>query len=262
MSISVYLANAMIDHILGTAEFVAPANLYVGLFTGNPDTNPETEISTVGTGYARVLVTFGTPSNAVAEAIGDIIFGEALTDNEIISYLGIFDAETEGNLLFFDQVVAFDYEIGTAPRILEGNLNISFWGTAPIMGNSYLKHILNQTTFTQPSTIYISLHYDSGISISTDQVERKQIKFAPAAEGAALNIEIAPSPDDNLYLTTLPDKSGLLGKIKYLGLWRNETGDGIGNCLFLIELSPWLDYYSYSTMEIKPNDLEIKFVTG
>lgn len=100
-----FLENAALDHALGGPDYSRPATVYVALFTAAPtDAGGGTELA--GNGYARVAVTNnatnwpaaagGVKSNGTA-----ITFAAASADwNGVLAY-GIFDAATNGHLLYW-----------------------------------------------------------------------------------------------------------------------------------------------------------------
>lgn len=107
---STYLANSILDYVLGNATYTPTANLYVGLFSASPTIGPDmagTEF-VIGTGgYARVsvannLTTFPAAS-AGQKTIGiDIMFPLLTADQPSPAVaFGIFDAASAGHLLVF-----------------------------------------------------------------------------------------------------------------------------------------------------------------
>jgi hypothetical protein len=115
MSKSDYLENKYIDWFFRGQAFTPPAVIYVGLFTTtSTDASPGTEVS--GGNYARVGVsssltnwcgthatgstvastgTGGTTSNNVA-----LTFPVPSGDWGQITHFGLFDASTNGNMLY------------------------------------------------------------------------------------------------------------------------------------------------------------------
>src|SRR5690349_1821803 len=106
MAFTTFAANELLDHVFGVGSYTMPSALYLALFTtaptdaytsGSPD---GTEVSTGG--YARQAITF---SAASARAIGDNS-AEAFTASGAnygtVVAIGIFDASTGGNLLWWD----------------------------------------------------------------------------------------------------------------------------------------------------------------
>lgn len=116
-SMTDYLENKLIDFLFRGGSYTPPAGLYIALFTAAPsDTGGGTEVS--GNSYARVNLapsasnwastggvttttnpsagTSGTTSNNSA-----ISFPTPSGSWGTITHVGIFDASTAGNLLFW-----------------------------------------------------------------------------------------------------------------------------------------------------------------
>lgn len=100
-----FLENELLDHVLGGADYSRPSTVYVALFTAAPsDAGGGTEVS--GGSYARKAVTnngtnwpaavSGSKSNGTA-----ITFAQATANWGTVVAVGIFDAATDGNLLFW-----------------------------------------------------------------------------------------------------------------------------------------------------------------
>lgn len=100
-----YLENALLDHVLGGGDYTRPATVYAALFTVAPgEAAGGTEVT--GGSYARVAITNnatnfpaasgGSKSNGTA-----ITFPQASANWGTVVALGVFDASTSGNLLFY-----------------------------------------------------------------------------------------------------------------------------------------------------------------
>jgi hypothetical protein len=76
--------------------------LYLGLFTIAParDGTGGTEVD--GNGYLRQQITFGNPMQGEMSNTGAIQFPQASADWGTVTTMGIFDAQVDGNLLWFD----------------------------------------------------------------------------------------------------------------------------------------------------------------
>jgi len=103
-----YLELKILDHILGGGDYTRPATVYIALYTVTPtDAGGGTEVS--GGSYARKSVT-NNATNWPAAAAGakangiDVEFVEATADWGTVVAFGIFDAATEGNLLYWGPV--------------------------------------------------------------------------------------------------------------------------------------------------------------
>lgn len=124
-AMSDYLENKVLDHILATTSYTAPATVYVGLSTGSfGDDNSGTELS--GSGYARVAASFGAAASGTASNDAAIEFSAASGDWGTVSHFGIFDASTTGNLLIHGSFTASKViATGDILKIATGDMDIS-----------------------------------------------------------------------------------------------------------------------------------------
>lgn len=122
-----FLENALINATLRNTTYTSVATVYVSLWTSNPgDDASGTEVSTVGTSYARTAVTFGAPSNGVSTNSADVTFPTATGSFGTVGWIGINDASTGGNLLYhtaLDTAKAID--TGDIFKISTGNLSVT-----------------------------------------------------------------------------------------------------------------------------------------
>ena len=101
-SFSDYLEDKVLKHVFTNTAYTAPTTLYVGLFTVAPtDAGGGTEVSTVGSNYARQSMAFtvsGTnPTQAVNSA--NVEWGTAASSWGTIVAAAVFDAASAGNML-------------------------------------------------------------------------------------------------------------------------------------------------------------------
>ena len=124
-AISTYLANKLLDHTLRNVAYTPPATVYVALYTSNPgpgDTG--TEVS--GGGYARQQATFNVASGGQITNDADIIFPVATASWGTVTHIGIRDASTGGNLLYYMPLdVAKTIDAGDQLKIPAGQLTVS-----------------------------------------------------------------------------------------------------------------------------------------
>lgn len=118
-----FLEGALANAVCNNQTYTGPTNLYLGLYTANPgETGAGTEVT--GNGYARQLMSF-TVSNGVASTNADITF-TASTGNTIdFSAIGISDASTGGNVLFYNGTTATSID-DTGLTISAGDISITF----------------------------------------------------------------------------------------------------------------------------------------
>lgn len=120
-SMSNYLENKIIDWLLRGQSFTPPTNVYVGLYTAAPsDAAGGTEVT--GGSYARQAVSSALTSWAGTQSAGSttastgtsgttsnnavITFPTPTADWGTCTHLGIWDASTSGNLLFWNSLAS------------------------------------------------------------------------------------------------------------------------------------------------------------
>lgn len=102
-----YLKKKLLDHCLGVASYTMPTTVYLALSTTNPTKTGSTAGEIVGNGYARQSITFsaatlgtGSTSNS-----SDVTFPIPTASWGTIAYIGIMDAATGGNMLWYGQLL-------------------------------------------------------------------------------------------------------------------------------------------------------------
>lgn len=107
---SQYLSDAVLNILNGTG--VAGVSPYVGLFSVAPLNNASAGTELSGNGYQRQPVTFGAPapdSTGNVQIISNTLniqVGPAAADWVQAVAFGIFDAQTNGNLLYWSTLPA------------------------------------------------------------------------------------------------------------------------------------------------------------
>ena len=123
--ISNYLENALINGTLRATTFTAPAAVYVSLHTADPtDAGSGTEVS--GGSYIRQAATFAAPSNGASTTSADITFPQATGNWGTIGWIGIWDAQTTGNMLYHTALDASKaIDTGDIFKIASGSLTVT-----------------------------------------------------------------------------------------------------------------------------------------
>ena len=98
-----FLENKLLDITLkaGTAYTVAQPKL--ALFTTDP-TDDGSGNECDWTGYARQNISFGTIANGVANSTGTVTFPAVAGADVTVTHIGIYDANTGGNLLYHSEL--------------------------------------------------------------------------------------------------------------------------------------------------------------
>jgi len=120
-----YLENGLLNAVLRNTSYTSPATVYVGLYTSNPgEGNTGTEVS--GNSYARKSATFGSPSDGVCTNSAAVEFDQATGSWGTVSHVGLLDAITSGNLLFYtDITTSKTIETGDIFKIAAGSLSVT-----------------------------------------------------------------------------------------------------------------------------------------
>ena len=134
MSFTDYLEDKILNHVFGGTAYTAPTTLYVGLHTSaSSDAAAGTEVS--GGAYARQTAAFTVSGTSPTEAAttAAIEFPVATSSWGSVTYAGVYDALTGGNLLAYAQLTdPADFltplpktiDAGDVFRISAGNLKI------------------------------------------------------------------------------------------------------------------------------------------
>ena len=124
MSFSNYLETKVLDHVFGGTAYTAPATLYLGLFTSNPNEDGSgTEVS--GGGYVRQSVAF-TISGNTASNTAAVEYPTATANYGTVTHVGIYDASSAGNLIAYAALTSSKtIETGDVFRVPTGDLDIT-----------------------------------------------------------------------------------------------------------------------------------------
>jgi len=102
-----FLENELLDHVLRNEAYVAPASVWIALFTADNGLEAGTITGEVlGGSYARVEVggisgrTFALASAGSTSNEQDITFPTATADWGTVTYAAVMDASVGGNVLF------------------------------------------------------------------------------------------------------------------------------------------------------------------
>jgi hypothetical protein len=120
-----YLENALINATLRNTAYTSPTTVYLGLYTSDP-TDADTGNEVSGNAYARQSITFGAPSNGASTNSAAIEFPQATGSWGTVTYIGIRDALTSGNLLYHTALDASKtIATGDVFRIAVGSLSVT-----------------------------------------------------------------------------------------------------------------------------------------
>lgn len=126
MAISTYLEDALLNAVLRGVAYTSPTTVYMALFTTIPtDANIGTE-PPGSAGYARQAVTFDVPAGGSVQNLSTVTFGPATVSWGQVRWVGIYDAATAGNLLFWGSLASpKDIGVGQSLVFAAGEVNIT-----------------------------------------------------------------------------------------------------------------------------------------
>jgi len=158
-SLSDYLENALLDHVLNQNTYTPPTTIYIALSTADPQDDGSGVSEPSGGGYARQPITFGAASNRRVTQDADVEFPQATADWGTVTHWALFDASTGGNMLAYGDLASAKtvYE-GNVPTIASGEVYIEFSAgyISDYLANALLDFVFRNQTYTSPST-YVAL---------------------------------------------------------------------------------------------------------
>ncbi len=255
-----YLEQKFLEYVLRGGTFPSPASVYIGLFTATPgETGGGTEVS--GGSYARKQLTnaFDAPVNGATSNTNTITFPTATAVWGLITSIGIFDAATGGNLLFYGSFnSSLQVDTGDTLSIAAGNLDISLSGNISyFLANEMLDHILNGSAFTQPTDAYLALYTtmpnaadSGGIEVSGGSYAR--VKCFGASDWDA--VDPVGGYTANTNTKTFPVATANWGTVVGVGIRSASTA---GNLYFFNTLASSKTVYNGDTFRFSAGALTV-----
>jgi hypothetical protein len=130
-----YLNSAILNWLKGTTFLAAPATTYVALFTTAPTSDAGTGGTEVSGGaYARQPITSSTGWSAIS---GGATVAEQISNGAVITFptptvswgtvvaVGLYDAVTAGNLLYFATITSQVVGVGVVASFSIGSLVVT-----------------------------------------------------------------------------------------------------------------------------------------
>ncbi len=101
-----YLENALLNHVLRATTYTAPSAVYASLHTGAGPDETGNAFEVAGSNYGRTLVSFGVSTTGGAHNTGVVTFPTPSATWGTVTAFGLFDASTNGNLLYFGNLTS------------------------------------------------------------------------------------------------------------------------------------------------------------
>lgn len=109
MPITYTQSNKLLDYNFGATTYTLPAKYWIALSTTAIQNDGTGCTEPVGNGYTRVGIdnnktTFSVAENGILKNNIQVQFPESTGSWGTVTYIAIFDSETEGNLLYYDSL--------------------------------------------------------------------------------------------------------------------------------------------------------------
>lgn len=254
-SLSNYAENKILDHLLKTASFTQPTNIYVALHTADPtDAASGAEVS--GGSYARVLCnTWDAAASRTTSNTNTVTFAAATGSWGTVTHWSIWDASSAGNMLAHGSLsVSNSVVSGNVVSFAAGELDIAFTAGAfsTSLANKLLDHLLKGTAFSVPTNICVGLSTTTPTDAAANITEPSGNAYArvtkntwDAASGGAT---------ENTGAITFPTATGSWGTITYVVVYDATSA---GNFLFYAALGASQSVVNGNVVEFADGALDI-----
>lgn len=232
MSFTDYAENKILEHMVGKTSWGMPtAYLAVSTTTPNDDGTNFTEPS--GGAYARVQTAgtdWGTPATGAIANATLLAFPQATANWGTVTYGGVYDAATNGNLLYSGQLtVSQAVNTGNTLRFPIGQIVLSFLTGASLSyfgRHAILQHITGKSAWTMPTL-------NLGLSTTTPALDGTN--FTPPSGGSYARVttagadwnNAASGALDNANILSFPTATANWGTVTYSGFWDASTNGNL-----------------------------------
>ena len=124
MPMTYNLANKLANATVANVSYTSPATVYTALYSVIPTVSTNgTEIT--GNGYARQATTFASPTDGNISSTGNVSFSCTGNAWPLVTAVGITDASTSGNIMFFQGIASRNVQPGDTLTFGSGNITVS-----------------------------------------------------------------------------------------------------------------------------------------
>lgn len=126
--------RALLDHLLMTAAYTPPTEIWVALFTTAPNSQGASGVEVSASGYGRIQHDVWHAASAADPAVatndGDITFAEAGASWGTVVAIGLYTAETVGTMLAWGDCTGVLVNTGDVVKLLDATISVSLTQTA------------------------------------------------------------------------------------------------------------------------------------
>lgn len=237
-SLSDYVEKKLLDHILQTASWNQPTNLYVGLSTADPLDDASGIAEPSGNGYARVNHdSWDVAASRSTENSGTISFPEATGSWGTVTHFFICNHATnttwgtDVELIAHGQLSA-SKAIGNGDNasFQDGAITVAFnsGGISTYASNALLDHIFKNTAYDTTASIYVGLKNGNPTDDNSGGTEPSTGAYARVEHTSWTAASGATAATENNGAITFPQASAGWGTVDYFMIMDAMTG---GNML-------------------------------
>lgn len=249
-----YLEEKILDHTLRNTAYTSPTTVYAALLTSlSSDGDTVTEVS--GVSYARQSVAFDAPSNGVTANTSLITYPAAGNDWGTVSHVGIYDAVSAGNLLFWAE---FDISkvIATSAvfKIPAGAFDLTLAGAYGLyLRNGLINHILRNSSIASPSNIYAGI--GTGVSNNNSSLSEPGAPTGYTRSGAITFASAGTGKITNTTALSFTASGGNFGTMTHLGYFDATTS---GNLLYALQLDDSFDIFDGDGIDFASTEVDLE----
>ncbi len=159
-SLSNYVENKLLDHVLKVASFTPPT-IYIGLSTADPTDDGSGLAEPSGKGYLRVEVEeWSAAASRASQNEVMIEFPEARGSWGVITHFALFDSLSGGNMLGHGSLAeSKTVNSGDSIYFEAGMVDVFVpsGGWSDAYANAILDHLLGNAVLSQPGNIWVAL---------------------------------------------------------------------------------------------------------
>ena len=252
-SISNYLENKWLGHVLKDSAYTQPTTLYLALSTTDPLDDGSGITEPVGGNYARAVCTaaFAPAASRVAANDVEITFNQASGAWGTITHWAIFDNVSAGNMLAHGDFTASKVvNSGITPKVTAGNLTITVdtGAQSDYMAHKLLDHTFLSAAYTVPTNLYV------GLSTVNPDDDFSGLAEPVGGSYARENVNawtVAVSAAENTSIITFTTATGSWGTISHHFLTEDASGG-----------TSWLYYGALDSAQAIDTDDIVNYIAG
>lgn len=202
---STHSANNILNLIDGTT-WTLPAGSFFSFHTDNPGGTGANEVSAGW--YGRKTISWNSDSGSGATNNGSVAFNQVTGAGVTVKYIGIWDAVSGGNFIWYVSIGEKTFPINAIPTIPNQGVTVTATGAfSSYLGPNIINHMLGISSFTAPTPRLA--HYTAAPTTATsNEASGGSYARQSIAHDAASGGSMANTSDVNFPTATADVSSG------------------------------------------------------